>query len=282
MQIITDILQETGLKARLLEIELTERIIMEDAEKSIKMITELKKLNLEFSIDDFGTGYSSLSYLKKFPINRIKIDKSFVDNIVNNSEDAAISQAIISMSHSMNLQTIAEGVETAEQLEFLRLRECDEIQGYYFSRPLPETEMQKLLQEGTKVYSHLISDEDEKNLLIISNQEDIVNSLVNILSGDDYQISIASSYNEAMNILAIKPIEVVICDNEMSEIEGVELFGKVYKSYPDIVRILLIEDCNADAIVAAVNKSSVYKIIFKEFINKKLRKYVKSAFLSKK
>lgn len=281
-QIITDILQETGLESRLLEIELTERIVMEDAKKSIKMITELKKLNIEFSIDDFGTGYSSLSYLKKFPINRIKIDKSFVDNIVNNSEDAAISQAIISMSHSMNLQTIAEGVETAEQLEFLRQRECDEIQGYYFSRPLPEVEMQKLLRKGTKVYRHLIEDEEEKHLLIVSNQVDVVNSIVNILSVGDYQISIATSYNEAMNILAIKPIRVVICDNEMSELEGVELFGKVYKSYPGIVRILLIKDCNVDAIVAAVNKSSVYKILFKEFIDKKLREYVKSAFLSKK
>lgn len=281
-QIITDILQETGLEARLLEIELTERIVMQDVKKSIKMITELKKLNLEFSIDDFGTGYSSLSYLKKFPINRIKIDKSFVDNVVSNSEDAAISQAIISMSHSMNLKTIAEGVETAEQLEFLRQRECDEIQGYYFSRPLPEAEMQKLLGKGTKVYSHFIANQEEKHLLIISNQTDTVNSLVDILSTDDYEISVASNYNEAMNILAIKPIEVSICDNKMSDVEGIELFGKVYKSHPNIVRILLIDDCNADTIVAAVNKSSVYKILSKELIDKKLREYVKSAFLSKK
>ncbi|DAB28682.1 MAG TPA: hypothetical protein CFH78_01015 [Sulfurimonas sp. UBA10385] len=282
VQIITDILRETALDSRFLEIELTERIVMEDVKKSIKMISELKKLNLEFSIDDFGTGYSSLSYLKKFPINRIKIDKSFVDNIVNNSEDAAISQAIISMSHSMNLKTIAEGVETAEQFEFLRLRECDEIQGYYFSRPLPEADMQKLLEGGTKVYSHLIADKVDNQLLIISNDENAVELIINTLDSDDYNIFVASTYEKAMNLLALKHIEVVICDQKMYKNEGIELFAKVYKSYPNIMRILLIDTHDENAMIKAVNKSSVYKIISKEFIERKLNEYVKSAFLSKR
>lgn len=142
--------------------------------------------------------------------------------------------------------------------------------------------MLELLSKGTKVYSHLIDDAEEKHLLIISNQTDTINALVDILSADDYQILVASNYNEAMNMLAIKPIEVSICDNKISDLEGIELFGNVYKSHPDIVRILLIDDYNADAIVAAVNKSSVYKILYKELIGKKLREYVKSAFLSKK
>ncbi|MDP1633054.1 MAG: EAL domain-containing protein, partial [Gallionellaceae bacterium] len=99
-------------------------------------------------IDDFGTGYSSLSYLKRFPIDRIKIDQSFVSNITTEPKDAAVSQAIISMSHSLNLKTVAEGVETTEQLAFLQARQCDEVQGFHFSHPLPEEDMEQLLRKG--------------------------------------------------------------------------------------------------------------------------------------
>ncbi|WP_345993273.1 EAL domain-containing protein [Sulfurimonas sp. HSL-1716] len=150
-EIITKALHESGLEAKYLELELTERIVMKDAKRSVEMLNKLKKIGITFSIDDFGTGYSSLSYLKKFPIDRIKIDQSFVQNITSDPEDATISQAIISMSHGMHLKTVAEGVETLEQQEFLRSRNCDEVQGFYFSHPLPEQEMQHLLQSGNKI-----------------------------------------------------------------------------------------------------------------------------------
>jgi diguanylate cyclase (GGDEF)-like protein/PAS domain S-box-containing protein len=138
-------LRMTGLEARYLEIELTESIIMQDVERATGLLEQLKQLGLELAIDDFGTGYSSLSYLKRFPIDLLKIDQSFVRDITTDKDDAAITSAIIGLTHNLGLRTIAEGVETAEQLEFLEGRGCDEVQGFLFSRPLALEECTDLL-----------------------------------------------------------------------------------------------------------------------------------------
>lgn len=145
---ITDILQETGLDPRYLELELTESMVLNSADKSTVTLHELKALGVELSIDDFGTGYSNLSYLKRFPVDRLKIDQSFVQDIVNDSDDAAIAYLIISLGHSLNLKVIAEGVETAEQLAFLHNNHCDEIQGYYCSQPVSANDFVSLMHNG--------------------------------------------------------------------------------------------------------------------------------------
>jgi|LGVF01.1.fsa_nt_gb diguanylate cyclase (GGDEF)-like protein/PAS domain S-box-containing protein len=134
---IDRILQTTDLDPEYLEIELTESIVMERSEETLLTLTDLKVRGIKLAIDDFGTGYSMLSYLKHFPIDRIKIDRSFVRDITTDSDDAAITEAIVVMAHSLKLKVVAEGVETEEQLEFLRRCGCEEVQGYYFSRPHP-------------------------------------------------------------------------------------------------------------------------------------------------
>ncbi|MET0660365.1 MAG: EAL domain-containing protein [Steroidobacteraceae bacterium] len=141
IQTIADILRTTGLDARYLEIELTESAVMHDAEQFIAMLAQLKQLGVSIAVDDFGTGYSSLSYLKRFPVDRLKVDRSFVLDIASDVDDAAIVRAIIALGHNLGLKVVAEGVETREQLEFLRTNQCDELQGYYFSRPMPPEEL---------------------------------------------------------------------------------------------------------------------------------------------
>ena len=144
---IAAVLQEHAMESHQLEIELTESMVMKDVDRAISVLRNLKALGVKLSIDDFGTGYSSLSYLKRFPIDELKIDQSFVQDIATNTDDAAIVLAIISLAHSLRLRVIAEGVETASQLDFLRQHGCDEMQGYHFSRPLPAAELGKLLQQ---------------------------------------------------------------------------------------------------------------------------------------
>ena len=144
---VAAILKETGLDPKFLELEVTEGVIMHDAEAVIAILQQLNAMGVTLSIDDFGTGYSSLSYLKRFPVDRLKIDQSFVRDITLGADSAAIVQAVITLGHSLNLRVIAEGVETAEQLQFLMQRECDEKQGYLFSRPVPAEEFRKLLEE---------------------------------------------------------------------------------------------------------------------------------------
>ena len=148
---IHNILQATGLNPASLILELTESLIMQQADASIATLRELKAMDIRLSVDDFGTGYSSLSYLKRFPIDTLKIDKSFVRDIPGDADDAAIAGAVITMAHSLGLKVVAEGVETAEQLRFLREHNCDTMQGYYFSRPLPAEQFEALLKNGVRL-----------------------------------------------------------------------------------------------------------------------------------
>jgi diguanylate cyclase (GGDEF)-like protein/PAS domain S-box-containing protein len=134
--LIKDVLRETGLAPEYLELELTESLLLTNADVVFSVLHELNDMGLKLAIDDFGTGYSSLSYLKQFRVDKLKIDRSFIRDIAIDPDDAAITIAIISMAKSLNLKVIAEGVESEEQMSFLRLHDCDEIQGYYFSRPL--------------------------------------------------------------------------------------------------------------------------------------------------
>ncbi|QXI33190.1 MULTISPECIES: sensor domain-containing protein [Pseudomonas] len=134
---IATILEETNLPPACLELELTESILMREVDEAMQILASLKNLGLSIAVDDFGTGYSSLNYLKQFPIDVLKIDRTFVDGLPEGEQDAQIARAIIAMAHSLNLAVIAEGVETHEQLEFLREHGCDEVQGYLFGRPMP-------------------------------------------------------------------------------------------------------------------------------------------------
>ena len=136
---------ETRLDPSCLELEVTETSVMQNADAAIRTLHELKAMGVRLSIDDFGTGYSSLSYLKRFPIDVLKIDQSFVRDITSDENDEAITSAIIAMGHSLRLTLIAEGVETEEQLAFLRVRECHKVQGYLFGRPMPAAGLQALL-----------------------------------------------------------------------------------------------------------------------------------------
>ncbi|MHB1332133.1 MAG: putative bifunctional diguanylate cyclase/phosphodiesterase [Sulfuriferula sp.] len=144
-ELVATVIKETGINPAYLELEITESVTMRDAEKTITTLNNLRALNLQLSIDDFGTGYSSLSYLKRFPINKLKIDQSFIRNMTIDSDDASITRAVILLGQSLNLSVMAEGVETAEQLAMLKQYGCDEVQGYYFSKPVPNNELERLL-----------------------------------------------------------------------------------------------------------------------------------------
>jgi diguanylate cyclase (GGDEF)-like protein/PAS domain S-box-containing protein len=146
VQSVAAALAQAGLDPACLELELTESFVMHDAERINLAMQSLKALGVEIAVDDFGTGYSSLSYLKRFPVDRLKVDKSFVRDIDSDPDDAAIVRAIITLGHALGLKVVAEGVETRAHHEFLRQHGCDELQGYYFSRPIPALEMEALLR----------------------------------------------------------------------------------------------------------------------------------------
>ena len=147
LETVAGIIKETGLDPRFLELELTEGVVMKNAKETVSTLRALKEMGLHIAIDDFGTGYSSLSYLKRFPIDTLKIDRSFVQEITTDSDSAAITNAIIAMAHSLKLRVLAEGVETEEQLAFLRDHGCHALQGFLFSKPLPYDELVRFYRE---------------------------------------------------------------------------------------------------------------------------------------
>ena len=142
---VETVVKDIGIDPKWLELEITESMVIEDVEGVIKKLERLNSLGVDIAIDDFGTGYSSLAYLKRFPVDRLKIDRSFVQNIATDLDDAAITEAVINLGHSLNIAVIAEGVETGEQLSFLSSRGCDEVQGFYFGRPMPADEVEEWL-----------------------------------------------------------------------------------------------------------------------------------------
>ncbi|RLW64476.1 MAG: hypothetical protein B6D70_05395 [gamma proteobacterium symbiont of Stewartia floridana] len=138
-------LRSSGLDPKYLEFEITESILMRNVNETIATLNEFKMMGINISVDDFGTGYSSLSYLKRFPLNSLKIDRSFIRDIPENADDVTITSAIIAMAHQLNLGVVAEGVESQRQLDFLHQQGCEMAQGYFFSKPLPAEEFEAML-----------------------------------------------------------------------------------------------------------------------------------------
>lgn len=151
IDLVEEILAETGLPAKNLELEITESVAMHDAERTTATLHALRQVGILLSIDDFGTGFSSLAYLRRFPLSKLKVDQSFVRNLSVNEYDATIAHTVILLGHSLQLTVIAEGVETKEQLDVLRRLGCEEMQGYYFSHPVPAAELSALLKEGRRL-----------------------------------------------------------------------------------------------------------------------------------
>ncbi|MEH1811820.1 MAG: EAL domain-containing protein [Nostoc sp.] len=150
VEVISQILEETGLQVSYLELEVTESFLMADMERSVKTLKQLRELGICLALDDFGTGYSSLNYLKRFPVNMLKIDRSFVQDVTSNPDSAAVTNAIIALAKSLRLNITAEGVETQEQLDYLKMLGCDEGQGYYFSCPVPADLITPMLQKTSQ------------------------------------------------------------------------------------------------------------------------------------
>jgi EAL domain-containing protein (putative c-di-GMP-specific phosphodiesterase class I) len=146
LQDIGDVLRDTGMDPKLLELEITEGMVIQHPDKAIELLRAIKALGVRLAIDDFGTGYSSLGQLKHFPLDTLKVDRSFIRDIPNDSEDRAITEAIIAMGKTLSLTVVAEGVETAEQERFLREHACDEMQGYYFSKPVAAAQFADLMR----------------------------------------------------------------------------------------------------------------------------------------
>ncbi|MDQ1832195.1 EAL domain-containing protein [Massilia scottii] len=272
-------LERHGVPPELLELELTESSLMVNTERTIKTLEDLKRRGVQISVDDFGTGYSSLAYLRRFPIDKLKIDIAFIREVTSNPDDAAIVQAILGMAHSLKLHVIAEGVETAAQLAFLKRNRCDQVQGYFFSRPLalPELEALLLNERQMQLPAPAILPY-RKTLLLVDDDAHVLSSLRRLLRDDGYHILCAGSAAEGFDLLAQHCVQVIICDQRMPDMSGTEFFDRVKEMYQDSFRIVLSGYTDLDSIMKAVNKGAIYRFYTKPWDNAVLRADLREAF----
>ena len=276
---IDRIVRKTGLPPGCLELEIIESMIMQDVESAIVIMKELKRFGVKLAMDDFGTGYSSLSYLKRFPFDKLKIDISFVREITTDPDSAAIARSIIAMGHNLNLRVIAEGVETAGQLAYLRSHGCDEMQGFLFSRALPATEFEELLRQDRRLETAAPNGSGaERTLLLVDDEPSVIAALARVLENDCHRILSATCAEDGLELLAVNEVGVVLCDQLMPGISGIELLRRVKEIYPDTVRILLSGCADRDVVVDAVNQGAVFKVLDKPLKAELLRQIVWDAF----
>jgi diguanylate cyclase (GGDEF)-like protein/PAS domain S-box-containing protein len=272
-------LREHDIPPELLELELTESSLMSNAEETITMLQGLKELGIKISIDDFGTGYSSLAYLKRFPIDKLKIDIAFVREVTSNPDDAAIVLAIINMAHSMKLKVIAEGVEKDSQLAYLRRHDCDEMQGYYFSRPVPADDFEQMLRE--KRFLQPPADEvreERPTLLIVDDDAFMLDVLSDFLAQDGYRILTAQTAAEGFDILARHSVQVILCDQCMPSMSGTEFMERVKNLVPDTFRIMLSAYADLAPIMAAINRGAIDRFYTKPWKGAVLRENIREGF----
>ncbi len=271
-------MQASGLDPELLELEITEGTVMHNAEKSIETLSRLRDMGVNLSIDDFGTGYSSLSYLKRFPINIVKIDQSFVRDITIDPDDAAIACSIIALAHSMKLRVIAEGVETKGQLGFLKANQCDQMQGYYFSRPLPVMELERILSDGKCLQESPEDDDGELTLLILFNDYNIGKAQMRLLRPDGYRILLTDNTTDAFELLATHSVGVILIDQCMPQMSGTEFLSRAKELHPDTIGIVLCSYTDLQTVTRAANRGAVHKFLINTWDEEALRGIIREAF----
>jgi diguanylate cyclase (GGDEF)-like protein len=272
-------LGDSGIAPDLLELELTESSLMANTGLTVASLQSLEKLGVQLSIDDFGTGYSSLAYLSRFPVHKLKIDIAFIRDVTSNPDHAAIVLAIIRMAHGLKLGVIAEGVETAAQLVYLRRHLCDAIQGYYFSRPLPLPELEKMLLEKKCLPAiEAESGRPVKTLLLVDDDAGILALLQRMLGNERYHILSARSAAEGFELLALHPVQVILCDQRMDPMTGTVFLDRVKDLYPDTFRIILSAYTDTEVLMDAINRGAIHRFYTKPWDDRVLRENILEAF----
>ena len=278
---IARILEEEGIEHGLLELEITESSLVSNTEEAARTLEFLNSLGVRVTIDDFGTGYSSLSYLKRFPLDGLKIDSSFVRDISTDMDDAAITRAIITMAHSLELAVIAEGVETEEQLNFLNANGCDQIQGYYFARALPAADCTALLVSGRRLERATPNPAVEPPaVLLVDDDDDMLMLLKRQLGADGYPLYTATSAREGLEIMSRHNVKVVVSDYSMPGMSGAEFLQRVKLLYPDTVRIMLSGHTDFNTVSEAVNRGEIYRFVTKSWDSEHLRADIREGLMS--
>ncbi len=274
-------LEQSGLAPQCLELELTENLLMEPVQEVIDKLRALRQRGIRIAIDDFGTGYSSMNYLRILPLDKIKIDRSFIRNLVEDHRDAALVEGVSLIARKLELDVVAEGVETEAQRALLRRHNVDICQGYLDARPMPVVDLIGYLALRNNRGRQLEPDNDLDTrpvLLLVDDEGNVLQALTRTLRREGYRIITASSAKVAFELLAVEEVRVIISDQVMPGMTGTAFFREVKSMYPHTFRIVLSGFTDRKTLTDAINEGAIYKFLSKLWNDEELREIVRKAF----
>lgn len=272
-------LDEHAIAPDALSLEITETALTCAGARCDLLLAGFKQRGLCLTLDDFGTGHASLSSLKRYPFDAIKIDPSFIRDVVASTSDASMSRSIIDMAHHLGMKVVAEGVETEGQCDFLRRNMCDQIQGYFFAPPMDAAALQQWLADAPALPTHLLRmHRPPRRLLLVDDEPNIVAALKRLLRSEQYQIYTANDGPQGLEVLARQPVDVIVSDQRMPGMLGADFLRKARELAPDSIRIMLSGYTELQSVTDAVNEGAIYKFLTKPWDDEQLRGHIAEAF----
>ena len=271
-------LADAGVPPTCLDLELPENLLADDVDRLAECLRGLRDKGIRLGLDGFGTGSSSLVNLQRLPLDVLKIDGSFIARVPDGDGAAAVVDAIVTMGHSLGMRVVADGVEREGQCDFLARHMCDAVQGDFVSAPVPFDAMTALLQTGPGLAPRLLRfNRTQPTVLLVDDEPSIVSSLRRLLRGDGYRILTANSGKEGLKLLEEHTVDVIVSDQRMPEMTGVEFLREVRRLYPDTVRIVLSGYTELQTVTDAVNGGAIYKFLTKPWDDEQLRSHIQEA-----
>jgi diguanylate cyclase (GGDEF)-like protein len=275
---IGELLHGFGLPGEAMEFEIPESVLGLDARDVYDTLAGLRRLGSTLTVQDFGMGGLSFAALAQYPLDRLKIDRSFIHNVESDPRSAAIVRGIIAMGHRLGMRVTAKGVESEAELGFLRRNHCDFFQGYLFAPPLPAEELGELIRKRFLLPEKFAATRPERTLLLLDDEENVLRSLVRLFRRDGYQILTANSVAEAFDLLASNAVQVILSDQRMPDMSGTEFLTRVRDLYPDTVRLILSGYTDLATITEAINLGAIYRFLTKPWNDDELREHIRDAF----
>lgn len=273
------ILTETELAPSDVLLEIAEPALMGDFNAVNSVLIALKALGVQLGLDNFGSGHSSLSYLKRFPLDWLKLDRSFLRDLITSPDDAAIVTSVISLAHSLGLKIMAVGVETESQLAFLRQQQCDAAQGYYFGAGLPVDSTTAWLQRFKP--AALAPESTVRSVLVVDDDEAITLLLQIQLERAGYTVVTAATAEQGLGQLAQQPFGVLIADYSLPGMSGVKFLRRARAIYPDTVRLMLSARADKRALAEAINEGGIFQFLAKPIDEERLLNVMSEAFATR-
>ena len=271
-------LRDANVPPESLVLEINESALAANFAPVYEGLVILRREGVGLALDNFGTGDSSLSALVRYPVDMLKIDRSFIRSAPAGERESAIVRAIIAMGHQLNMKVIANGVESEAQLGYLRRSDCDVFQGYLFGEPVPADTAGMTLRRRYLRPELFAASKEDRTLLLLDDEENVLRSLVRLFRRDGYRILAASNVTDAFDLLATNDVQVILSDQRMSDMSGTEFLGRVKMLYPATVRMVLSGYTDLATVTDAINRGAIYRFLTKPWNDDELREHIRQAF----